>query len=58
MGANVDEILFADDTIVFARNAACVGSYLRKIQVEGKKYGMKLNENKCEFLGVNNSERI
>ena len=52
-GAIFDEILYADDTIIYSRSAPTLTKLLRKIQDEGAKYGLKLNQNKCEAININ-----
>ena len=49
-GATFDEVLYADDTILISESEAAVERALAAIEIEGAKYGMKLNKAKCELL--------
>ena len=53
IGAMFHEILYADDTIIYSRNAKTLTKLLNKIQAEGEKYGLNLNEEKCENININ-----
>ena len=50
IGTKVDEILFADDTICISTCTLTINAFLKAIEEEGIKYGMKLNKNKCELI--------
>ena len=39
-----DEVLYADDTIIFSHSADALQLPLKEIETEGSKYGMKLNK--------------
>ena len=52
LGTILHEILYADDTIIYSRNKETVEKLFRKIEEEGKRYGLKLNQNKCELLSI------
>jgi hypothetical protein len=41
IGSLFDEVLYADDTIIFSENAKMRGDFMRKIELEGEKYGLK-----------------
>ena len=58
IGAMFDEVLYADDTIVFSEDTAILGKLVRKIEKEGDKYGLKLNKTKCELVNLNRKQRI
>ena len=49
-GTNFDEIVYADDTICISTDAASMNLFLKSIENEGNKYGLKLNKSKCELL--------
>ena len=44
LGAIFNEVIYADDTIIYSRNPEALEKLLQEIQKEGNKYGMKLNE--------------
>ena len=46
-------ILYADDTILFAKTSQAVELLLHKIQDESGKYNMALNEDKCIHIPLN-----
>ena len=50
---NFDDVLYADDTICLSTSADSVEARLRKIVTHGLRYGLRLNQGKCEVL--NNS---
>ena len=54
-GANFDEVLYADDTILISTDTRVINKLLAKIEREGKKYGMKLNRGKCEVVHTGTS---
>ena len=43
LGADFDEVIYADDTICISEDARTMNELLKKIEEEGDKYGMKLN---------------
>ena len=45
-----NEILYADDTILITENSEDMEKLLQTIEKEGEKYGMKLNQEKCEMV--------
>ena len=49
--AMFDEILYADDTIIHSTSSEKVTKLSNRIE-EGQKYGLKLNQKKCEALSV------
>ena len=53
IGVVLHEILYADDTIIYSRNSETLTKLLHKIQIEGRKYGLRLNENKCDLIQMN-----
>ena len=58
IGASFDEVLYADDTIIFSESPTTLGKLLRQIEEEGAKYGLRLNKSKCELLNLNCTQRI
>ena len=56
IGTEHDEVLYADDTICIAQNEQAMNRLLAAIETEGKKYGMRLNKNKCEYLPIGGRE--
>ena len=57
-GADFDEVTYADDTICISRCIATMNNFIKGIEEEGIKYGMKLNKTKCELLTNNPNARI
>lgn len=57
-----DEILFADDTIIFSADHLTLEEYLQKIQfygsIYGSIYGLSLNLDKCELLRYNQNQPV
>ena len=49
-GANFDEIVYADDTICVSTDTKAMNQFLKDIEEEGEKYGLKLNKGRCELL--------
>ena len=49
-GQNFDEVVYADDTICISTDTKAMNLFLKDIELEGAKYGLKLNKNKCEVL--------
>ena len=52
-GINLNELLFADDTLVIARSARLANHYLHLIESESKYLHLKLKRNKCSYLAFN-----
>ena len=50
IGASFHEIRDADDTIIYSRSSSTLSKLLAKIQTEGERYGLKLNESKFETI--------
>ena len=46
--AEFAEVLYADDTICISEDSEATNQRIRRIEVEGEKYGMKLNYGECE----------
>ena len=57
-GADFDEVTYADDTICISRCIKTMNEFIESIEIEGFKYGMKLNKTKCELLTNNNNAKI
>ena len=49
-GTNFDEVVYADDTICVSTSTESMNMFLKDIEQEGLKYGMKFNKTKCELL--------
>ena len=49
-GATFDKVIYADDTICMSTDTRQLNQMLAEIEIEGKKYGMLLNKNKCEVV--------
>jgi hypothetical protein len=43
-GANFDEIVYADDTICVSTNTKAMNKFLKDIEEEGEKYGLKIKQ--------------
>ena len=50
LGAQNDEVLYADDTIIFSTDNITIEKLLHKIENCAKPYGLKLNHAKCEVV--------
>ena len=50
LGADFDEVLYADDTICISEDARTMNKLIKGIEDEGEKYGMRLNYEKCELF--------
>ena len=48
-----DEVLYADDTIIFSTCTETLQKYLHKIEETAGKYGLHLNKQKCETRNTN-----
>lgn len=51
-GVNISEILFADDTLIFAKNKESIEELFWTVEVVSGIYGMNLNKCKCIEIGV------
>ena len=51
-------LFYADDTIIMTSTAQASQLLLQKIPQESRKYGMKLNQSRCEHIGPNAIHRI
>ena len=49
-GMDVDQILYADDTICISENEEAINRFLSAIETEGETYGLTLNKSKCDYL--------
>ena len=49
-GAEFDEVMYADDTILISENTKTMNQYIKQIEIIGKQYGLNLNKKKCELL--------
>jgi hypothetical protein len=52
-----EELLYADDTLLFGPNVKKVERKLHRIEQESARYGLRLNFKKCLFLGMNRAKR-
>ena len=50
LGADFDEVLYADDTICISEDARTMNKLIKGTEDEGEKYGMRLNYKKCELI--------
>ena len=51
-GANFDEVMYADDTVCISTDTRSMNLMIAEIEVQGRKYGLKLNKNKCETMST------
>ena len=49
-GTTCDEVLYADETICISQSETAMNALLAAIENEGRKYGLRLNRGKCEYL--------
>ena len=47
------ELLYADDTLLYSTSPKKLETTLRQVETESHRYGLALNYNKCEFIGIN-----
>ena len=50
---DIDEVLYADDTILCSTNAKTVEKLLHRIEDIGRQYGLHLNKDKCDAISTN-----
>ena len=55
--ATFDEILYADDTIIFSTDADTVETHLHEFEKHAENYGLTLNPKKCETINTNRDEQ-
>ena len=58
MNMDLQELLYADDTLIIAKNTATANEYLRYIVEESSYYNMQLNNDKCCYVAYNKNNRI
>jgi len=51
-GASFDEVLYADDTILISTDTRAINEFLKEIETQGEKIGMKLNKDKTEVIVI------
>ena len=56
--APVWELLYADDTIIIGNRAREINILLKQIEIESDKYNLKLNHDKCFYVGMNGKAHI
>ena len=49
-GADFDEVMYADDTILISESTKTMNLFIKQIEIKGREYGLKLNKTKCELL--------
>ena len=49
-GADFDEVMYADDTILVSESTKTMNLFIRQIEIKGREYGLTLNRKKCELL--------
>ena len=47
------ELLYADDTLLYAKTHSKLTATLKQVETESHRYGLALNYGKCEFIGIN-----
>ena len=57
-GLNFHELLYADDTLVVAKNTKTAKTYLKLIEDESEYSNMKLNKDKCTYITSNKNNKI
>ena len=53
-----DEVTYADDTICISTSTKAINEFVKHIEIEGKKYGMKLNKGKCELITTHTNPEV
>lgn len=54
-GTTYDEILYADDTICASTDVRAMNKFIKSIEIDGERYGLKLNKKKCESMHTGNN---
>ena len=57
-GTDITELFYADDTLIMARTAQAAQLILRKLETESAKYNLKLHQQKCTHILMNDHRRI
>ena len=50
---SVEELLYADDTLILGNDSKIIERYIQTIATQGKKYGLSLNMDKLEMIRMN-----
>jgi len=56
--APIWELLYADDTMIMGNRAREINILLKQIEIESEKYNLKLNHDKCFYIGMNGKANI
>ena len=56
--ADFDEVTYADDTICFSTSTKAINLFIKEMEPEGFRYGLKLNKNKCELITTHQSADV
>ena len=57
-GISFTELLYADDTVLVAKDTQTVHTLLHAIEVESEYYNMRLNKDKCNYIARNKNNII
>ena len=57
-GLNFHELLYADDTLVVAKNTKTAKTYLKLIEEASEYYNLKQNKDKCRYVAFNKNKKI
>lgn len=57
-GAEFDEVTYADDAICISANTRALNEFVKAIEIEGLRYGMKLNKAKCEVISTHTNANV
>ena len=57
-GVNINNLRYADDTVLLAENNTDLQELVTVIHDEGKRYGMEMNITKTEGMVVSKKERV
>ena len=57
-GTHCDQVLYADDTICMSEDEDAMERLIHAVEKEGKQYGLKLNQTKCEYLYFGNARQL
>ena len=58
LGITFSEILFADDTLLFAESGHSVDALLWAVECGSGAFGLKLNRGKCQQLSINRAHQV
>ena len=58
LGIHFSELLFADDTLLFAEDGHSLDTLLWAVECVSGAYGLKLNRGKCQQISINKAQQV